>query len=528
MENKLSNKSGISKFALSKAQLIGLLFLCLPICLQIYDTYYVIKERQFNSWNPNKMSLLFLLGSVFVLLSLLIVSVYTIKKNIKIHNLYFFSVLIFGLAYMLVFLPFTVPDELSHYASAYKMSNYFLFNFDQAGQKNVIMRESDKFFFEKVFSHVQSADYYRILLQRLDLFSAENALSEITYPTAIKNAPFGYIISGIAVTIARIFRLSPVLTFYSGRIFNLLAYTTMTYFAIKRIPYGKMAIFAISMLPMTLHLICSYSYDFLAISAAMLFVSQVLYMREKKTAITFIDILLCSLWGIILAPTKLVYTPILLFVFIIPKEKFNMSAKKAFLCKSAILLAGAICLLVFQGARAASVTTNTVGGASGGAVYSVGWILENPLETVRIFVNTILNSSDSYILTMVGGSLAWFQVNVGMTYYLPFYGVILYCFLKRDNEPFGLDTNSKIWTFLVFVATYLLTLLSMFVAWTDMGKTTIQGIQGRYFLPVILLVCLIVRNKFVTIKNHCDKYMIIFVWFWQVFVLMEYFVSSFI
>ena len=37
----------------------------------------------------------------------------------------------------------------------------------------------------------------------------------------------------------------------------------------------------------------------------------------------------------------------------------------------------------------------------------------------------------------------------------------------------------------------------MFVGWTPYGKSTIEGIQGRYFIPVISLLFMCFNNKLI-------------------------------
>lgn len=431
------------------------------------------------------------------------------------------------MVYAIVFLPFTVPDEQVHFASAYKISNYFLLKFKQFGSEEIIMRASDVSFFSRS-DILQNANYYRTIQQQLSLFCQDRTLSTVNFPTAEANAPFGYIASGFGIAFARIINLGPVPMFYFGRLTNILAYAGATYYAIKKIPCGKMAIFAVSVLPMTLHLLGSFSYDALAIAFAILYISQVVYMKNKETAITRKEILLSTLFGVALAPTKVVYAPILLFALIIPKEKFGEYKKSAWINKAIIILPGIFFLVALQGIALVNVATQEVGGSEKTELYTIGWALKNVTATIKIFIRTLFEKSEMYLTTLVGSSLGWFQINITIFFYLPFYMLMLYCFIKRDVETVEFNTNEKIWSLCLFVVVVLAVMSSMFFAWTPMGSGVIEGVQGRYFLPALLLLYPLTANKFVTAKQSGDKYIVIFVLFWHLFVAVEYFTRSFV
>lgn len=48
------------------------------------------------------------------------------KENRKLPGLFFGTVMCLGILYMMVLAPLSAPDEVSHYISAYKLSNCFL------------------------------------------------------------------------------------------------------------------------------------------------------------------------------------------------------------------------------------------------------------------------------------------------------------------------------------------------------------------------------------------------------------------
>ena len=51
----------------------------------------------------------------------------------------------------------------------------------------------------------------------------------------------------------------------------------------------------------------------------------------------------------------------------------------------------------------------------------------------------------------------------------------------------------------------------MAFAFTPVGWPTIEGVQGRYFLPVLFLLVIFVRNKKIIFKKNYDRYFVMWV-----------------
>ena len=189
-----------------------------------------------------------------------------------------------GIIYAVIFLPFTVPDESEHYLSAYRISNYITFNSDQFSDERLLIRSADLELFGKLRSSELTPEYYSLLAKNFRMFAQDKSASFIPAPSA-DGITIGYIAPAIGISLGRFFRLGALPTFYLGRFANLAVYVLLVWLAIKRIPYGKTALFAISALPTGIHLVSSYSCDALIIALAMLFIAEALYIRESPDRI---------------------------------------------------------------------------------------------------------------------------------------------------------------------------------------------------------------------------------------------------
>lgn len=448
------------------------------------------------------------LGIIFILL----LHWFSFCKNIRIERLFLFSAIVLSLAYMVFFAPISVPDEQAHYLSAYRLSNYFLFHFGQMGNQDLLIRSADLQFF-KVFSTSGTLDAERYI-QTIKGFSIFVDSSDIvTYSAnAVTNVPLGYLASALGIALGRLLHLGSLPVFYLGRMFNMAQYIVLAYVSMRRIPFGKIVIFIISLFPMTLHLCASYSYDCMIIGVSMLFVSEVLRMIYGDS-VSRGQLIFCAVLCFVLAPSKLVYTPLLFLVLLIPAEKIKRVFPHPNVLKVLLIVVGILGLLVGQLGSLASYVSTDSGAAyvewAGQEGYTLSWVLQNPVVTVVIFINTVLSMGDFYLSSLLGGSLGWLQITVPDLLCLPFAALFcLACLKKRQEEETPLGFLPKCWTLLLVLGCCGLILASMFLSWTPISSNVILGAQGRYFLPLLPALFLLLRSNAVTVDAKMDRHII--------------------
>lgn len=431
-------------------------------------------------------------------------------KDIRIERLFLFSAIVLSLAYMAFFAPISVPDEQAHYLSAYRLSNYFLFRFGQMGNPDLLIRSADLQFFS-TFSTSGTLNPERYI-QTIKGFSFFVGNSEVvTYSAnAVTNVPLGYLASALGIALGRLLHLGSIPVFYLGRMCNMALYIGLAYGAMRRIPFGKIVIFIVSLFPMTLHLCASYSYDCMIIGVSMLFVAEVLRMIYGD-AVRRGQLIFCAVLCFVLAPSKLVYTPLLFLVLLIPTEKIKAVFPHPNVLKVLLIAAGILGLLVGQLGSMASYVSADSGAAyvdwAGQEGYSLSWVLQNPVSTVVIFINTVLDMGDFYLSSLLGGSLGWLQITVPDLLCLPFAAMFcLACLKKRQEEAEPLSFLSKCWTLILVLGSCGLILASMFLSWTPISSGVILGAQGRYFLPLLPALFLLLRSNAVTVDERMDRH----------------------
>lgn len=500
----------------------------------VFFLYGVQRIRMVGYPSPTGTLLIGLLSGAGVLGIgfILLLHWFCFGKNVRMERLFLFSAIVLALAYMVFFAPISVPDEQAHYLSAYRLSNYFLFRFGQMGNPDVLMRSADLQFFE-VFSPsgILNPERYIQTIKGFSFFVGNSDV--VTYSAdAVTNVPLGYLASALGIALGRLLHLGSIPVFYLGRMFNMALYIALAYVAMRRIPIGKIVIFIVSLFPMTLHLCASYSYDCMIIGVSMLFVAEVLRMIYGDS-VSRGQLIFCAVLCFVLAPSKLVYTPLLFLVLLIPSEKMKAACPHPNVLKVVLIAVGILGLLVGQLGSMASYVSADSGAAyvdwAGQEGYSLSWVLQNPASTVVIFVNTLLNMGDFYLSSLLGGSLGWLQIGVpNLLCSLPFAVLFcLACLKKRQEEAAPLRFLPKCWTLLLILGSCGLILASMFLSWTPLGSGTILGVQGRYFLPLLPALFLLLRSNAVTVDARMDRHIVFVAGALNIVVLAYCFLSVF-
>ena len=254
------------------------------------------------------------------------------KRQLSIENVFLISIIILSLAYMLVLPAYSVPDEGTHFSTAYELSNKMMGikQPDDIEELRIIGRDCDV---STDINYTTSLSTYRYIYNDFfnkndDSMKNHNILLEKSMRRA---ALISHLPQALGITIARCLKFSYSGLLFSGQLATVIAYILFTYWAICVIPIGKRIFFAISVLPMTLHETTSFSYDAIICGLAFLLLAYIIKMIYEKDEVAIKDIIIISIVSILLAPCKMVYSFISLLLILIPKKKF--SNKKLYIFK---------------------------------------------------------------------------------------------------------------------------------------------------------------------------------------------------
>ena len=309
---------------------------------------------------------------------------------------------------------------------------------------------------------------------------------------------------------------------------NLLMYTAVMTLAVWLAPAGQWLMMLIGLFPVSLFLACTVSYD--PFVTAFLFLGYACLMRGRRWSAAA---LVCFFLGCL---PKAVYAPVALLPMIWLNQKHvtaptaaardgkagGQSPEKGALADFLhpdtadwLLLFGCgLCFILLAGTfiLPTLVSPAEVGDVRGGAtseVSQVGFILGNPLRYAAILLRQII----------LWVPQCWFGADCtthmghivnGYTRFKGYYPVYLFLLAgtviaswrggrrilvrnteaaaRKDEITINVDAlhlPARIWTFMMVGAASVLIWTSMYVAFTEPGASEIAGVQGRYFLPLM-------------------------------------------
>ena len=458
-----------------------------------------------NSNDSEFITYFYIVLAVFILALLLSAYYIIFIRRSKIEKVYITTAMLIGTLYMILLQPGTIPDEGGHIDTAYTYSNVIMLKGFKTDNGGILKRKDDVTNWYLVTK--PSMDTFKELFAHMKLIAENTELVEVSN-NFIKTAPYLYLPSSLGITLARILRLGTVPLFYLGRLFNFMFFIFMTYIAIKKIPFGKIILFVVSLYPITMQQAVSFSYDAVVNGLAFCFIGYCLNVAYCEKMPTKKDLVMLCLVGVFLAPAKYIYVGICLLLLLIPKEKFQSRKNKAIYLAvfaiSAVALFLAFNFLAFNLLNIINRLAVQVSCIEGIPPYSFDYILKNPLGTLKLIVNTICVKGDFYIAGAIG-LLGWFNITLPWVIILGYIILFIFSCWRMKDERQYISTSSKLLITFVIISVFILALLSMMLIWTPNTYPYIEGVQGRYFIPIIPLVGLLCRNSSIVLNKNIDR-----------------------
>ena len=474
--------------------------------------------------------------------------------------MYLVSALCMGMVFSFMTPAYTISDERTHVDAVYILSNRLLGVRDIPGPSRLLKRACD------IDSSIAitmplTAERYRSVER--ELFGAASKMNYGTVDTegsgghnaaesasgdpaslsgrhrpsgrerlaaytrnSLDNVPvLCYLPASVGFTAARLMGRNLITMVMAARWLNLLACILVMYMAVRRMPYAGAMMAVIGLFPKTLQQMASCSYDGMVIAGIFLFTAYCLAVAFDKE-ICIADLLVLTLSGIFAASCKGgAYLPVLGMLFLIPAARSGMTVRQKFGLRWYLVCAAAAGSAVFLFAgkyviRLAGMfgrkSGSAVVGAGAKSLYTVSDFIHAPGKLVHIYLNTLYVRSDGILGELVGKNLSqkWYIVYA-------FLILAILGLLRRFTAPQkdGMDPDSektnesstgnhiclsgRIWILLLAAASTALIFLSMLIAFTSREMPYIDGLQGRYFLPIAPLPFLAAENGLVH-RNGID------------------------
>lgn len=470
----------ILEFIKNKKYLILLSLLFLFNLISIFRLYI-------NRFSKSTFIIIFLI--IFMVIS--IVSYILKVKKICFEKSFIVIYFIFGIFYICSFPMNSLPDEPNHFYRAHEISNGHLITDKNKKMDGKVFGETKVS--PEVYDSISNNGNYDNFKDKLKIFyKKKSKLINLEITNVSMYSFVCYIPQATGILISKILHLPTVFWGYMARLFNFMVFCLFSYLAIKKIPFKKNSIIFILMLPITLQCAISMSADSITIASSLLLISYVLNLRNNSDEkITKKDLTILFLLSLIIALSKIVYLPICLFIYLIPKEKFkNIKHKYAILSMIFIL----VTFINFLWLSVASVYLNGITYRGVNSSEQLEFILSHPFVYAKVIIKTFLDFGFDLFKQVMSSTLGMFTIQISRVYVF-INSILLLVLMIFDNEKVKVEKFLKLACLIIIGLIVGLICTSLYLDWTKVGNNIIEGIQGRYFIPIVILVILLFSNK---------------------------------
>lgn len=298
------------------------------------------------------------------------------------------------------------------------------------------------------------------------------------FPNASLNSPFVYLPHALGFLFARIVTTSPWATIAFMRVFGVLAFGALGYLAVKKCPFGKWLIVAVLLSPNSVSVNSMVSADVMTNAFVMLYLVFVLrFLTRRSFSRREWIALAVSLCGVALA--KMPYICFGLLLFVLVGANPSLRTRSAVLRLAAIGF-GSLMLLLLWSLFTKGIESYVIWGKFGvDQVLQKQYVIAHPLSALAAIVRTLLNN-DLGLFTVSGYDLGGFPCWAAFALYL------LAFMVESKNQVRIAHPRivSLCLLVLVFISMFAIG-LALYLTFTDVGSSIVDGVQSRYFLPLL-------------------------------------------
>lgn len=436
------------------------------VALLIIFTVFTLYFFQFSSV-PKKI---LLLTGLLSLLSILLIG-----KNLAKST--FWIIILMGSLFTFITPVLDTPDEHAHFSRAVYLSEGHFGMSDKADQLKI---SKD---FRVVLDRIHQNYHNDLKKEQHTTKQNEETIISLTATYSF----ISYIPQAIGWLLGKLLNINLYWSFYLGRLLNLIVYAILSYFAIKNVKKFKVPMAVVTMLPMTVYLAASYNQD--GVSYGLVFLAMSLFINfitaETKIAAKEIGlfVVLCG----ILATCKLPYVMLAgILIFIKPSQYKNR--KTYFIALGAVIIAAMIALLWYY-----YYTTFTPANRipEKDPTEQLKFMVHNVPTAIKLMFSGIIDSISKYLELFTFGWFSYGSPHIAFMYLVYIGGLFVFYPLEIKAKNY----LNSLGTAVVMVGIIFAINLSQYLTWTPVGLGTVEGVQGRYYIGLLVLLPIFVNSS---------------------------------
>ena len=138
-------------------------------------------------------------------------------------------------------------------------------------------------------------------------------------------------------------------------------------------------------------------------------------------------------------------------------------------------------------------------------------MLSNIPGTIQLFLNTFVQKGSYYINTAVGSLMGWLMIPIPTWVINSWIGILIVSAFVEKSDRDVFTHEHKLLYFLISLGVILVVMLAMALAWTPSGYAVIEGVQGRYYIPIIFLLLIPLQNSKLYLNQKLISFLLVII-----------------
>lgn len=496
MIENLKNNFNVKLTKVKIFQMVAAIFVLLFSQFALQDTTFKL---------PSKI--LFFVSSVVIILLILFFN--DIKNRKSLARNAILLIILIGAAACIVKPPQRGLDEESHLTYTIELADGNLFRY----QNDFDPTKSDVNLSQPDWTTLHNFDSIRNQKANTslsDFIKAKHQSS--TYGGSITSlANLSYLPNAIGWDIGKLISNRVFVSYYLGRLFNVLAFALLAFIALKISKKYSEVLFLFATFPTTLWVVAGYSYDYLFYGLSLILIALFINFFEKEKSVGKKESLLFIGLSLLMIFPKFPYVLIGALVCVLPNKYYKSIKERLFAITaffSSLVIAGIYYINSSIFSKIFHTALNTGNPKVNGGILS---LLSHPGVLLRTFFFEVLGSIGAFAGGGQGNPPAPLQYVSNDSSFLhnfsPFLFVLL-LILVSVNLKIRIPVKIKqiiIVVFLVIIFMIMYAMAGDSRVGIKNGDIVLHGIQFRYFYLMFLAVPFFVSDKIKMILGSVDK-----------------------
>lgn len=407
----------------------------------------------------------------------------------------------FGLLVLIILPLMQAPDEQSHFYRAYQLADLQLKS-DQftngsggnlpAALQSTVMVLMGTSSGQPIAGHPAQQFSLETLNGLKDVHVDSRTLAPTHFEGAALYSPVAYIPQVTAVWLGKAANLPVVWLMYLVRFVNLAAWLLLIYAAIRLTPVGKWALVLFALLPATVAQTGSMSADVMTNGLAFILIALFMRLIASTKPIDRPTLGLIGVVAVSLALCKTGFAPLALLFLLVPVARFG-SRKVYLIFNGAVLGAAVLAALLWARFVQDLVPYMAKAFRPGDPIdmaAQLHGLVAHPTLLPKVLANTFVSNLSDPLYRQFIGILGWLDAPMPLWAVLVGFAVLgsgLYVIAKQGKAPL-LNSWRRLAVAGLAIVIAIIVAVLLYLTVTPVGQTYIDGLQGRYFLPAVLLL----------------------------------------